>query len=551
VLRPWLAHYDHWTPPGITVPARPLTDILDITAAEVPDRLATAFLGATLTFADLKRMSDWLAAALRRFGIAPGDRVGIMLPTCPQYTVCAFAVLRAGAIVVNINPSFTAREVAEIAADARPRLLIALDTVAALVTSVQPATTIERVIVTSLAEFSADAAPPPRVPGTIALATLCDGAGAPPVMPTQAAADDVAVLQYTGGTTGTPKGAMLTHRNIFANVLQAEAFTERRHTRGEARFLVTLPFFHTFGFTVGMMKGTWLGALQILIPRFSVRAVLDAVRTYRPTYFPGVPTIWSALLAHPDAASAGLEQIAICTSGAAPLPRRVIDAFESLTGRPLFEGFGLTEASPVTHSTPQLGVRKPGTVGLPMPGTDIRVVDVETGTIDLAPGQPGELCICGPQVMKGYWQRPDETAQVLRRGADGRVWLHTGDIATIDEDGYTTILQRKKDLIIVDGFNVYPSEVESVLMMHPAVRMSAAVGIDDAHHGEVVHAFVVLHHDAAAAGSELIAHCRAHLAPFKVPAAVHLRGDLPISAVGKVLYRVLRDQAIAGTTERS
>jgi long-chain acyl-CoA synthetase len=196
-------------------------------------------------------------------------------------------------------------------------------------------------------------------------------------------------------------------------------------------------------------------------------------------------------------------------------------------------------------------VRKPGTVGLPMPGTDIRVVDVETGTIELAPGQPGELCICGPQVMKGYWQRPDETAQVLRRGADGRVWLHTGDIATIDEDGYTTILQRKKDLIIVDGFNVYPSEVESVLMMHPAVRMSAAVGIDDAHHGEVVHAFVVLHQDAAAAGSELIAHCRAHLAPFKVPAAVHLRGDLPISAVGKVLYRVLRDQAIAGTTEIS
>ncbi len=550
--RPWLAHYDYWTPPTIPFPERPLTDILDAAFVDVPDRPATAFLGATLTYGELKAQSDRFAASLVRLGIRKGDRVGIMLPTCPQYIVATFAVLRAGAIVVNINPGSTTRELLAIAGDSGLRLVVTLDALAPGVLALGDRTAIEQVVVTALSDYAsdvqADAADRDAPHGDarrLAFADLCEGHGRPPITNIPIDADDVAVLQYTGGTTGTPKAAMLTHRNIFANVVQTEAFTERVRTRGETRTLVVLPFFHIFGFTVGMMKSTWLGALQILIPKFHPATVLEAVRTFAPTYFPAVPTIWTSLVSHPDAASAGLDRVRICTSGAAPLRREVIDHFEALTGRPLFEGFGLTEASPVTHSTPQLGPRKPGTVGLPMPGTDITIVDVETGTRELPAGEAGELCVAGPQVMKGYWQQPEETAEVLRRHADGRVWLHTGDIATIDADGYTTIVQRKKDLIIVDGCNVYPSEVEAVLNLHPAVRMSAAVGVPDEYHGEVVRACVVLHDGRSIESADLLAHCREQLSEYKVPVSVEIRDTLPATAVGKILYRVLREQLIS------
>jgi long-chain acyl-CoA synthetase len=545
VHRPWLAHYDYWTPATLTVPARPLTDILETTAIELPEHPATVCLGHTLTSGEIKRRSDWCAAALLGYGIAPGDRVGIMLPTCPQYIVATFAVLRAGAIVVNINPASTMRELEVIAIDAGLRALITLDTVAAVADSVRARTSIELLIVTSMTEAAGDSGRALRLSRTVPLAGLCEGQGRPPVIDSSSRPDDVAVLQYTGGTTGVPRAAMLTHRNIFANVVQTEAFTERTRTRGQARFLVVLPFFHTFGFTVAMMKGVWLGALQILIPKFNPAAVLDAVRTYSPTYFPAVPTIWASLAAHPDARSAGLDRIAICTSGGAPLPHATRERFEAVTGRRLFEGFGLTEAAPVTHSTPQLGLHKPGTVGLPMPGTDIKVVDVETGTIEMGTDIPGELCISGPQVMQGYWNRPDETARSLRRDESGRVWLYTGDIATIDGDGYTTIVQRKKDLILVDGFNVYPAEVEGVLAEHPSVRRAAVVGLPDEYHGEQVHACVVLHDGADANVDDVVAHCRGRLTAYKVPVALHVVDQLPTSAVGKVLYRVLRDQLTA------
>jgi long-chain acyl-CoA synthetase len=291
-----------------------------------------------------------------------------------------------------------------------------------------------------------------------------------------------------------------------------------------------------------MMKGAWVGATLLLFPRFDVEAVLSAVRTHVPTYFPGVPTIWAALLAHPDAPACGLERIRICTSGSAPLSQEFIDRFEGTFGRALFEGYGLSEASPVTHSTPLFGARKPGTVGLPMPDTDVKVVDLEDGTRELAPNEPGELCICGPQVMQGYWNRPGDTAHALRTHADGRVWLHTGDIAAIDDDGYTRILQRKKDLIIVDGFNVYPADVEAALLEHPSVRQAAAIGVPDAYHGEVVRACLVLRDGHTATAAELVEHCRTRLAPYKVPALVDIRGALPLTSVGKVLYRKLREE---------
>ena len=546
--RPWLRHYDYWVPHHMTYPGRPLHEILDTTAVDVPDRPATAFLGATLTFAEIKEKSDRMAAALGRRGLLKGDRVGIMLPNCPQYIIAAFAVLRHGAVVVNINPTYTAREVHTVAADSGLRFLVTLDVLAPLALSLVGRSGLETIIVTSLAEYSVGTAPPPTIEGTIALAALLAEPPAPVRVST--APGDLAVLQYTGGTTGVPKGAMLTHANIFANVVQTEAFMYRQRSRGDARYLLVIPYFHIYGLTVGMMKGVWVGALQVLIPKYDVEQVLQAIREFRPTYFPAVPTIFVSLLNHPRLEDYGLEKVRTFNTGAAPCPVEVIEQFERATGRTLNEGYGLSETSPVTHTTPQLGLRKPGTIGLPLPDTDIKVVDLEDGTRELAVGEAGELCISGPQVMKGYWNQPDESARVLRTDASGRIWFHTGDVARVDEDGYTTIVQRKKDMIIVDGFNVYPSEVEAVLYLHPDVRLAAVIGIPDSYHGEVVKAAVTLKDGATATADDLVAHCKTSLAPYKVPKQVEIRDTLPMSAVGKILYRVLRDEHAAASEAR-
>jgi long-chain acyl-CoA synthetase len=546
MLRPWLRHYDYWVPPSLTYPQRPLCEILDTSAIDVADRPATAFLGAELTFREIKAQADGFAAALLGLGVAKGDRVGIMLPNCPQYIVAAFAVLRLGAVVVNVNPTYTAREALSLATDSGMSAMVTLDVLAPLVLEIRSNTRIAHVVVTSLAEYSAARSAPPSVEGTLNLTELISEAcesGSGRVAPRVAISpDDLAVLQYTGGTTGTPKGAMLTHRNIFANVVQSETVHYRSYVRGEARYLIVIPYFHIYAFTVGMMQGIWVGGLQILIPKYDVEQVLTAIRTYRPTYFPAVPTIFVSLLSHPRVHEFGLEEVRHFNSGGAPCPVDVIEEFERRIGRTLNEGYGLSETSPVTHSTPQLARRKPGTVGLPLPDTDIRIVDVDTGTHELPAGEAGELCIAGPQVMKGYWNRPDETAHALRVGEDGRVWFHTGDIARIDEDGFTSIVQRKKDLIIVDGFNVYPSEVETVLYTHPAIQLVAVIGVPHKYHGEVVKACVVLRQGMSATAAELLAHCAADLADYKRPRHIEIRQSLPMSAVGKVLYRVLRDE---------
>jgi long-chain acyl-CoA synthetase len=538
--RPWLRHYDYWVPHHMTYPGRPLHEILDTTAVDVPDRPATAFLGATLTFAEIKEKSDRMAAALGRRGLLKGDRVGIMLPNCPQYIIAAFAVLRHGAVVVNINPTYTAREVHTVAADSGLRLLVTLDVLAPLALGLVGRSGLETIIVTSLAEYSVGTAPPPIIEGTFALAALL--AEPPSAVRASIAPGDLAVLQYTGGTTGVPKGAMLTHANIFANVVQTEAFMYRQRSRGDARYLLVIPYFHIYGLTVGMMKGVWVGALQVLIPKYDVEQVLQAIREFRPTYFPAVPTIFVSLLNHPRMKDYGLEKVRTFNTGAAPCPVEVIEQFERASGRTLNEGYGLSETSPVTHTTPQLGLRKPGTIGVPVPDTDIKVVDLEDGTRELPIGEVGELCVSGPQVMKGYWRQPDESARVLRADASGRIWFHTGDVARMDEDGFTTIVQRKKDMIIVDGFNVYPSEVEAVLYLHPDVRLAAVIGIPDSYHGEVVKAAVALKDGATATADDLVAHCKTSLAPYKVPKQVEIRDTLPMSAVGKILYRVLRDE---------
>ena len=541
--RPWLSHYDYWVHPHLNYPRRPLIDILRIAASDVPDKPATAFLGAQLTYGEIKELSDRFATALARFGVGKGDRVGVMLPNCPQYLIVVFGILRVGAIVVNVNPLYTPREIAVVARDSGMRMLIVLDLLAPAALAVHDQTSIERIVITSAAEYSAAAAACPSVDGTERLADVMDSVSRPELPRVTIDPDDVAVLQYTGGTTGTPKGAMLTHYNIFSNVVQATTLHVPSLKRGDERYLLVIPFFHIYGFTVGLMAATWLGGLQILIPKYDVEALLNAIKQHRPTYFPAVPTIYISILNHPNARDYGIDKIRAFNSGSAPLPLDVLDQFEQLTGGMLSEGYGLSEASPVTHTSPTLSIRKPGSIGIPLPDTDMKIVDLERGLTEVPVGAEGELCIAGPQVMKGYWNRLQETESTLRKDGQGRPWLYTGDVARMDEDGFTYIVQRKKDMVIVSGFNVYPTEVESVLFAHPAVMEAAVIGVPDAYRGEVVKAIVILKPDVPCTVDELRAHCAANLAEFKRPVKIEIRQTLPKTAVGKVLRRVLREEA--------
>jgi long-chain acyl-CoA synthetase len=544
--RPWTRHYDYWVPEHMNYPRRPLYEILRTTAVEVPDAPATWFAGAQLTFGEVKTQVDRLATALAGLGIQQGDRVGIMLPNCPQYAIAIFAILRLGAIVVNINPTYTAREVSVMARDSGIRALLTLDVLAQAMLPLKGETALETIIITAAAEYSSAQAAPPETAGTVRFGDLLAGVSSvdlPRVVVDPE--NDVAVLQYTGGTTGAPKGAMLTHYNIFANVIQTSVWMADSVRRGEHRFLMVIPYFHIYGLTVGLMMGTWMGALQILIPKYEVETVLRAIRDFRPTYFPAVPTIYVSMLNHPQLNEYHPERVKTYNSGSAPLPLEILEKFERLTGATLNEGYGLSEASPVTHSTASLARRKPGSIGLPLPDTDIKIVDLETGTRELPPGEPGELCIAGPQIMKGYWNQPAETAFALRPDGHGRQWLYTGDVAHVDNDGYTYIVQRKKDMIIVDGLKVYPSEVEEVLYAHPAVMEAAVIGVPHSYHGETVKGCVVLKAGASATADELRQHCAKSLAKFKTPCDIEIRSSLPKSTVGKVLYRALREEAVA------
>jgi len=396
-------------------------------------------------------------------------------------------------------------------------------------------------ITTSLQEYSAEkSGAGSSVPdGAISFKSLIDGAVEIEFPRVEIdAEEDIAVLQYTGGTTGVPKGAMLTHMNLYTNTLQSHLWSWHLTRQGDERYLLVIPYFHIYGQTVGMLLGTWVGAMQILIPKFDANLLIQAIRQYKPTYFPGVPTLYISLLAHPEFKTCGLESVRRFNSGSAPMPIEVLEQFEKRSGATLYEGYGLTEASPTTHSTPTLAKRKIGSIGLPLPSTECKIVDLEDGTREVPLGEEGELCIRGPQVMKGYWNRPDETEIALRGG-----WLYTGDVARMDEDGFFYIVQRKKDLIIVSGFNVYPNEVEDVLFTHQAVAEAAVIGVPDEYRGEAVKAFIVLKEGAGVTTDELLEHCQANLAKYKVPSSINLVDSLPKSAVGKVLRRELREMA--------
>jgi len=546
--RPWSQHYPEGVPLDLPIPDKPLHAILDEAVRDYPDRIATIFKGKKVTYRQLDHMANRFARALRGMGVNPGDRVAIMLPNIPQAVAAFYGALRAGVVVVMTNPLYVERELEHQMNDAGARVILALDLLKPRIEAVRTHTPLEHVVYTSIR----DALPFPLnllYPLKQKLPTIQPGPtthrwtdlmaqNSPAFPPVDARPDDVALLQYTGGTTGLSKGAMLTHRNLVANALQTVAWMGQDDARQtESRILTVLPFFHVYGLTVCMNMAVATAATMVLMPKFEVNEALDLIEKYRPKFFPGAPTMYVAVLNHPEVAKRDLASIQACLSGSAPLPVEVQTSFERITGGKLVEGYGLTEASPVTHSNPLNGLRKTGSIGLPFPSTDVKIVDLETGLRELPPGEVGELCVRGPQVMAGYWNRPEETARALRDG-----WLYTGDMARMDEDGFAYIVDRKKDMIIAGGFNIYPREVEEVLYEHPAVQEAVAVGVPDAYRGETVKAFLVLKQGQESTPDEIVAFCRERLAKYKVPTAVEFRDTLPKTIVGKVLRRKLLEE---------
>jgi long-chain acyl-CoA synthetase len=540
--KPWLRHYDYWVPAETTVPEVSIYQTLAQANVHYGASRATAFLGGHLTYAEIKEQADKLATALLGLGVKPGDCVGIMLPNSPQYVISFYAIVRLGAIAVNINPIYTPREVAFVANDSGLRVLITLDALSSVSLGVKAETKIETIIATSVQAYSSQHKTAPAAPeGTLSLSELIAKVAAPNLPPLKInAGDDIATLVYTGGTTGTPKGAMITHSNMWASVVMCRVWNQEYTRLGAESFLLVIPYFHIYGLVVGLAYSTYIGAAQILIPKYDVNMLLAAINTYEPTYFPAVPTLFISLLNHPDAPQSKLNKIKRLNSGSAPLPVEVSERFEAMSGVSVYEGWGMTETTAIGSGTPTYGRRKPGSIGFPFPNTEMKVVDLESGTRDLPVGQEGELLIRGPQIMKGYWNKPEETANVLKDG-----WLFTGDVARMDEDGTFFIVQRKKDMILVSGYNVYPNEIEDVLFTHPAIKECAVIGIPDEYRGEAVKAFIVLREDATATADNLKAFCAERMAKYKLPTQMEFLAALPKSAVGKVLRRELREMEAA------
>jgi long-chain acyl-CoA synthetase len=491
---------------------------------------------------------DAFAAGLQASGIRQGDRVALMLPNLPQFLVSFFGALKAGAVVVPTNPLYTQHELEHQLDDAGATAIITLDQLFPRVQAALPNTRICTVIVTSIAP-----ALPRHLRPLYSLKQWREGVRAvkrggvvhrfeellsasSPLRTVSVTPDDLAVLQYTGGTTGRAKGAMLTHRNLVANAVQAYHW-QGQQPKGEVRMLCAAPFFHVYGLTIGMNMSVFGGLTMLLVPRFIPQEVARLAEKYSPQLFPGVPTMYVALANLKGFSQRQFGSLEICISGAAPLPPEVQRSFQAVSGCRLVEGYGLTEASPVTHCNPVRGDARDDTIGVPFPDTDAMITDPETW-MPLPAGAVGELTVRGPQVMQGYWNRPEETAAVLRDG-----WLHTGDLGTMDEDGYFHIVDRKKDLIIAGGYNVYPREVDDVLYSHPAIQEAAVIGAPSDYRGETVKAVVVVKEEAHLTEEEIIAFCRDELAPYKVPKVIEFRTDLPKSLIGKVLRRELREPA--------
>ncbi|MBU7024655.1 MAG: long-chain fatty acid--CoA ligase, partial [Theionarchaea archaeon] len=505
----WLKHYPQEVPPTIDYPDITVYKFLDDSAKDFPDTVATIFMGAKLTYRELADQVNKFACGLSKLGIRKGDRVALFFPNCPQSIIALYAALKIGAVVVQNNPLYVERELKYQVDDSGAETMITLDLemLYPKVRNIQDKTGLKRVIVSRLKEYLpfplsllyplakrkdvADIAP-----DALKFQDLMKEGDTPP--PVNVRSDDVALLQYTGGTTGLSKGVMLTHRNLVANAIQCKSWFPEIEV-GKERLLAVLPFFHSFGMTVAMNVSIYVASSMILVPRWETKEILSLIQKQKPTLFPGVPTMYIAIINDPDVSKYDLCSIKYCISGAAPLPLEVLQTFERLTGGKLREGYGLTESSPVTHSNPLEGLVKEGSIGIPFPDTDCKVVEVEKGDKILGLNEIGELCIKGPQVMKGYWNMPDETAQTLRDG-----WLYTGDIAKADEDGYFYIVDRKKDMIIASGFNIYPRDIEEVLYEYPKVKEAVVAGIPDPYRGETVKAYIVLKEGETASAEEII-----------------------------------------------
>lgn len=550
-MKPWLKHYEKRVPHTLNYPDIPLYCLLDSSARKYPDNTATVFFGAKLSYRELSSLTDAFSAALLDIGVKKGDRLALLLPNCPQNLIAYYGALKAGAVVVPTNPLYVEDELMHQFVDAGVETVVTLTKFYSTLQRVRDKVGIKNIIVTNIKEFF-----PPflRLLFTVFKegkeghrAKIERGKGnylfqqllktyAGQRYENDVSAGDVALLQYTGGTTGVAKGAMLTHRNLVANTIQTAAWlTDIKE--GAETILAVIPFFHVYGMTVAMNFSTYIGGTLVMLPRFDLQDVLQAINKYKPGIFPGVPAMYVAINNYRDIAKYDLKSIRACISGAAPLPIEVQERFEALTGGKLVEGYGLTEASPVLHANPIYGSRKVGSIGLPLPDVEARIVDVETGLRDLPIGEAGELVVRGPQVMKGYWNRPDETESVLREG-----WLYTGDIARMDEDGFFYIVDRKKDLIIASGYNIYPRDVEEILFKHPKVKEVVVAGVPDVYRGETVKAYIVLKDGETATEDDIIEYCRKHMAKYKVPTAVEFRQELPKTIIGKVLRRILVEE---------
>jgi long-chain acyl-CoA synthetase len=543
---PWLASY----PPGVDwsahFPAMPLWDLFDQAVGRYSDSPCLDFLGRIWSYREIGRLVDRAAAGLQALGVGPGSKVGLFLPNCPYFVICFFAVLKAGGTVVAYNPLYAEREIAHQIDDSETDLMVTLD-LALLLPKLEPMlarTRLKAIVVGKMA----DILPFPKkllfpLIKAREIATVPDdgrhiwfgdliansGGGLP------AAPDpdrDIAALQYTGGTTGLPKGAALTHRNLQANALQLVAWHPQAE-RGTERLVALLPLFHVFGLTCAMNFALCIGAQIILLPRFDLVQLLTTIERKRPTILPGVPTLYRAINHHPDIGRYDLTSLRLCISGGAPLPLQVKQRFEALSGCTLVEGYGLTEC-PVVTCNPIGSPGKPSSIGLPLPGTTVEVVSLADRRTVLGPGESGELCVRGPQVMAGYWNRPDETAAVL---AGGR--LHTGDIGYMDAEGACFVVDRLKELIICSGFNVYPRVVEEAIYAHPDVVEVAVCGVPDAYRGETVKAFVVVRDHAALDEKTLLRFLQDRLSPIEMPKLIEFRDRLPKSAIGKILKREL------------
>ena len=547
----WLKNYPEEVPESVEYPEVPMHYYLDEAASEYPDKVSMIFVDKKITYKQFREDVLRLAQALLDLGIKKGDRVSVFMPNCPQAVISYFAVLKIGGIVVESNPIYVERELEYQLTDAGVETVVTLDMkmLYPKVKAVRDRTEVKTVIVSSLKEYlpfpknvlypvakRKDVVKVEREKGVYFFKELLQKYP-PEEVQAEVNPDDCAVLLYTGGTTGVPKGVMLTHKNLVSNCVQGIKWLYEAEYANEV-VMAALPVFHSFGHTCCMNFSVYAACTLILIPDpRNTKDILRNVENHKATMVPGVPAMYVNMLNYPRMKDYDLSSVKYCFSGAAPMPVEVLEEFERVTGGLILEGFGMTETSPVTHINPMVGERKVGSIGMPILDTLAKVVDVETGEIELAAGEVGELIVKGPQVMKGYWNSPQETGKVLKNG-----WMYTGDLATMDEDGFFFIVGRKKDMIISSGFNVYPREIEEVLFEHPAVKEASVIGVPHEKRGETVKAFIVLKEGETATAEEIRQFCKKNLAAYKVPTFVEFRKKLPKTMVGKVLRRELREE---------